>query len=248
MPIVAVAHAQPEPAPNGVEKRVACDVRVPYAIVLDDHPLIGWAIAQHLQFTCPGLPVRVTTVWAQAQGWIKASGCPSLLVADVSLADSSSLAAFAHWRSQCQRTPWLSIGDDNEPPQMQQAKSAGAQGFVCKRASPEVFRSAFTAILAGREWYEPWAVVGDRRPFARTVPPADLGLTIRQGDVLALVLRGLPNKRIAIMLEVSESTVKEHMTGILQRLGVRNRVHAITLMRGRRLTVDGRWPAASIAA
>lgn len=74
----------------------------------------------------------------------------------------------------------------------------------------------------------------------RVVAPSDLGLTLRQGDVLALVLRGLSNKHIAAMLSLSESTVKEHVTGILQRLGVGNRVHAITFLRGRRLTVVSR--------
>lgn len=76
----------------------------------------------------------------------------------------------------------------------------------------------------------------------RTVVPAYLGLTPRQGDVLALVLQGLPNKRIALLLDLSESTVKEHVSGILQRLGVSSRVQAITLLRGRRLTVDSRQP------
>lgn len=73
--------------------------------------------------------------------------------------------------------------------------------------------------------------------YEKPASPASLGLTLRQCDVLALVLRGLSNKRIALTLNLSESTVKEHMTGIFQRLGVSNRINAITFMRGRRLTV-----------
>ena len=53
--------------------------------------------------------------------------------------------------------------------------------------------------------------------------------------ILSLVLRGLPNKRIALQLGIAESTVKEHVTGILERLGVRSRVEAITLLRGRHM-------------
>ena len=222
------------------ESEAECTRRESYAIVLDDHPLIGQGIAQYLQDTRPDLPVRVTTAWAQAQQWIKASGCPDVLVADVSLADPDSLAAFAEWRSQCRGTPWLAICDDAEPLIMQQARSAGAQGLVYKRASPEVFSKAFTAVLAGRQWFEPWTAADQQRPRERTVAPADLGLTLRQGDVLALVLRGLSNKRIASTLRLAESTVKEHVTGILQRLGVSSRVHAITLLRGRSVTVVGR--------
>jgi len=62
-------------------------------------------------------------------------------------------------------------------------------------------------------------------------------MTERQGQILALLLRGLSNKRIAIGLDIAESTVKEHVTAILQRLGVRTRVEAITHLRGRRLVV-----------
>lgn len=63
----------------------------------------------------------------------------------------------------------------------------------------------------------------------------DLGLTDRQGQVLALMLRGLPNKQIAKELAISEQTTKEHVTAILGKLGVSNRVEAITLLHGRRL-------------
>lgn len=212
----------------------------PCAIVVDNHPLIGWGIAQYLQVISPELPVHVTTVWAQAQHWIAASCCPKVLVADMGFADNISLHAFTQWRSQSRGTPWLAIGEQNEPFMMQQARIAGAQGFVHKRASPAVFMRAFSAVLAGHEWYEASALADEKRPHERAVSPVALGLTPRQGDVLELVLRGLSNKRIALMLSLSESTVKEHVTAILQRLGVRNRVHAITLLYGRRLSVMGR--------
>lgn len=214
-----------------------CAIRPPYAIVWDDHPLIGQGIAQCLQVFVPELPVRVTTVWAQAQQWIETSGCPHVLVADACFSGSSTARAFDEWRSCCKGSPWLATCDDSDPLLMRQARCAGAQGFVCKRALPEEFGSAIAAVLAGGEWFEPSAVASVQRPRERRVPPAELGLTPRQGDVLALVLRGLSNKRIALMLSLSESTVKEHMTGILQTLGVRSRVHAITFLRGRSLTV-----------
>jgi DNA-binding NarL/FixJ family response regulator len=58
----------------------------------------------------------------------------------------------------------------------------------------------------------------------QTVTFEGLGLTPRQGDVLGLVLVGMSNKRIGQMLGITESTVKEHMTGILDRIGVSRRM------------------------
>ncbi len=219
------------------ESKITCGVRSAYAIVLDDHPLIGLGIGQYMHALRPELPVRVTTEWAQAKQWIKMSGCPSLLVADSSLIGCSSPAVFSDWRHQCRAMPWLCIGDGNEPLLMQHSRNAGAQGFIYKRASPEMFSRAFAALLSGKEWFELSAEASEQRPRERTISPTELGLTLRQGDVLALILHGLSNKRIALLLSLSESTVKEHVSGILQRLGVSSRVGAITLLRARSLTL-----------
>jgi DNA-binding NarL/FixJ family response regulator len=55
----------------------------------------------------------------------------------------------------------------------------------------------------------------------------DLGLTDRQGDVLKLILRGLPNKLIGRQLQLAEGTVKVHVSAVLRALGVRNRTQAV---------------------
>jgi DNA-binding NarL/FixJ family response regulator len=80
---------------------------------------------------------------------------------------------------------------------------------------------------------------GARAPAAAAPPAASgpagaapaggalAGLTERQREVLALLVRGLPNKLIARRLDISESTVKLHVSGIFQHLGVRNRTHAL---------------------
>ena len=211
--------------------------RTPYAIVLDDHPLVGRGMAQYLLSVRPELLVHVATAWAQVQQHIHSSGCPQVLVADVWLANSNSLAILAQWRCQCPGTPWLAISGDDDPLMQARVRSAGAQGFVHKQASPELFNLAFAAVLAGGQWFEASTQACGHQPREWAVTPAELGLTPRQGDILALVLRGLPNKRIALMLCVSESTVKEHLTGIFERLGVKSRVEILTHLRGRQLVL-----------
>ena len=62
-----------------------------YALVLDDHPLVGHGMAQYLQALRPDLAVRVATRWAEAQQCMHAQGCPQMLVADVWLAEGSIL-------------------------------------------------------------------------------------------------------------------------------------------------------------
>ncbi len=212
--------------------------QAPYVIVLDDHPLVGEGVAQYLQATRPELRVRVIATWAEVQKCIDEHGSPLVLVADVWLAESNSLKALARWLGECRDTPWLAISGDDDPLMPQRVRSAGAHGFVHKKASPAVFGLAFTAMLLGRQWFESEIDAPAHQPREWEVTPADLGLTPRQGEILALVLRGLPNKRIALNLSLSESTVKEHLTGVFERLGVKSRVEVMAHLRGRQLVLQ----------
>jgi len=91
--------------------------------------------------------------------------------------------------------------------------------------------------LRGDTWFHGGTQFAGREFPNKELPvtAAELGLTARQGQVLAMMLKGLPNKRIALNLSLSEQTVKEHVTGILERLGARNRIEVITKLRGRKL-------------
>lgn len=212
----------------------------PYAIVLDDHPLVGRGMAQYLSTVLPGLEVAVATQWRDVPLLCAQRGCPRLLVADVWLAEGPCLDALVAWKRSCVDTPWLAVSGDDDLSVIERVRAAGALGFVHKKASPETFGAALRTVLDGRPWFKP-TPGGDttgRSPRHWTVAPSELGLTPRQGEILALVLRGLPNKRIAMQLDIAESTVKEHVTGILERLGVRSRVEAITALRGRRLELS----------
>lgn len=210
-----------------------------FVIVLDDHPLVGRGVAQYLQSVEPSLDVVVATQWDEVAALTEQRGDPQLLVADVWLADGASLATMQHWCREHPDTLWLAVSGDDDPTLLQRVRAAGARGFVSKTASPESFGQAFQAVLGGGQWFgpEPPAASppGSVAPRAWPVSAQELGLTPRQGDILRLILRGLPNKRIASELGITEATVKEHVTGILERLGVRNRVEAITALRGRRV-------------
>lgn len=207
----------------------------PYVLVVDDHPLVVRGLAHFLQSSCPDLSVVPMTRWDDALALIGIIGCPALLIADIWLADGSSLASMDSWRQACPKTPWLAVSGDDDPTLEQRVRAAGAQGFVHKQASPEVFAHAVEAVRRGGDWFAGTAVVAATAAQTLIDPQAAArGLTPRQGDILALLLRGLPNKRIASQLGITEATVKEHVTAVLARLGVRTRIEAITALNGRR--------------
>lgn len=209
-----------------------------YAIVLDDHPLVLQGMMQLLRSAHLDLDILAASTWDQMQSHVSSSCLPQILVTDVWLAEENSLQNLKSWIALYPSVPCLAISGDDDPAILQRVRDAGAQGFVHKQEPPEIFVQAFDLVLSGGEWF-PFASGAGKGSGPRewTVSPDDLGLTVRQGEILSLVLRGLPNKRIALMLGLSESTVKEHLTGILGRMGVRTRVEILTHLRGRKLVL-----------
>lgn len=220
---------------------------LPYALILDDHPLVARGTAEFLRSRLPHLEVVVA---ANAREWeqiIQTRGAPAVALMDFWLADGAALPLITYIRTHCPHAAVAVMSGDDDPAVIDQVRAAGAHGFIHKQESPETFAHAIQALLGGLAWFTPGATV--HRPVrSRELPvtPAELGLSVRQGEILALVLQGLPNKRIAQHYDLSESTVKEHMTAILQRLGARTRVEAITRLRGRLLVLP-QQPAPSHA-
>jgi two-component system, NarL family, response regulator LiaR len=108
------------------------------------------------------------------------------------------------------------------------ALRAGAAGYLLKNAQPQELVRAVRAAHAGEAVLDP--VVGARLvdTLAAGDEPLDR-LTRREREVLALIARGFPNKRIAGELAVSEKTVKTHVGHVLAKLGVTDRTQAAVI-------------------
>jgi len=209
-----------------------------YILILDDHPLVAKGIAHFLKSSAPELIIEIADRWTTGELLMQKVGQPSIVIADIWLADGNSLEHLPAWRKCFPEHAWLSISGDDDPKAAHKAFLAGADGFVNKQAPPEQFGVAVNALLKGERYFpEDDQSTSGRGPLTKEWPvtPAELGLTERQGQILGLLLKGFSNKRIGNMLDIAESTVKEHVTGILHRLGVRSRIEAITHLRGRRL-------------
>ncbi|WP_416393175.1 MULTISPECIES: response regulator [unclassified Curtobacterium] len=120
-----------------------------------------------------------------------------------------------------------------------QALEAGASGFLLKNASPERLIDAVRTVAAGDALLAPdvtrrvisRATSGPAAPAAADGHGDDAvqtaGLTERETEVLRLLARGLSNAEIATELWVGEATVKTHVSNVLQKLGLRDRIQAV---------------------
>jgi DNA-binding NarL/FixJ family response regulator len=113
------------------------------------------------------------------------------------------------------------------------ALRAGASGFVLKDDPPEQLIAAIRTVAAGDALLSPAITKRVIREFARArrpAPPKELDdLTEREHEILLLIAAGLSNAEIARELSIGETTVKTHVTHVLQKLGLRDRVQAVVL-------------------
>jgi DNA-binding NarL/FixJ family response regulator len=114
-----------------------------------------------------------------------------------------------------------------------EALRAGASGFVLKDEPPEQLLGAVRTVAAGEALLSPTVTRRVIQRFAtvrRQAPPAAVAdLTPRELEVFRLITRGLSNAEIGRELFISDTTVKTHVTRMLQKLDLRDRAQAIVL-------------------
>jgi DNA-binding NarL/FixJ family response regulator len=129
------------------------------------------------------------------------------------------------------------------------ALQAGASGFLLKDTPPDQLLAGIRAVAAGEALLAPTITRRLIAEFARARPaqpaaPAELDeLTPRELEVLKLLARGLSNAEIAETLVLGDTTVKTHVTHVLGKLGLRDRVQAVVLAYESGLVTPGRPPA-----
>jgi DNA-binding NarL/FixJ family response regulator len=156
-----------------------------------------------------------------------------LVLLDLQLPGLKGMDALRAMREAVPNTPLVVLSGEEDPHVVRAAIERGAMGFIPKSSTPEVLIQALRLVLAHGVYLPP--TVLDARPAAPSASSADTqtagghlpGLTQRQMDVLRYVIQGKPNKVIARELDISEGTVKAHLSSVMHALGARNRTEAV---------------------
>ncbi len=156
-----------------------------------------------------------------------------LILLDLNMPGLNGLDALEALRAAAADTPLVVLSAENSPSIVRAAIEGGAMGFIPKSSSPEVLIQALRLVLA-HGVYLPPAVLSPVRSQEACAPVAGPGaeaslprLTPRQMDVLRCAIQGKSNKIIARELELSEGTVKVHLSAVFQALGAHSRTEAI---------------------
>jgi DNA-binding NarL/FixJ family response regulator len=199
-----------------------------YIIIVDDHPLFRDAMKASLSLLSTGLIIAEAASLDQVTAQLTAKPDTDLVLLDLKMPGVEGLAGLAYLRAQFPTVPVAVVSGQEEPATIRRSLALGASGFIPKSTSADVMRSAVKAILAGDIWAP--NVVLEATPQDREIDDLSkrlMTLTPQQLRVLMMLRTGLLNKQIAYELDVSEATVKAHVSAILLKLDVDSRTQAV---------------------
>ena len=212
-------------------------------LLVDDHELLRQGLAAILRAE-PDLEVVGECADGPSAVRRAAALAPDVVLMDVEMPGGDGITATARILAAQPATRVIVLTTFDLDEYVLAALRAGATGFLVKTMPPAAIVAAVKACAAGETTLGP--TVLDRlvdsfvhRPAAPQVP-ALAGLTPRERDVLLAMARGLSNAEIGAALYLAETTVKTHVTRVLTKLGVRDRVQAVVLAhRGGLVPPDG---------
>ncbi|SHH53758.1 response regulator transcription factor [Massilia sp. CF038] len=197
-------------------------------LLVDDQTLVRSGIRGLLDLTADIRVVAEAADGNEAQAMLAASQ-PEVVLLDVRMPGCTGIELLQRQLPAMPPTILLTTFDDDAA--LFDGMRAGARGFLLKDISLERLAAAIRHVHAGGTMFRPVLTERTRSAYQRALAPVSAlpgtGLTERETEILALMATGCNNAEIAAALGPSEGTVKNHVSSILAKLGVRDRLRAV---------------------
>lgn len=199
-------------------------------LIVDDHEVVRLGLRSLLDGEADFEVVGEAGSAAEALDQVHALR-PDVVIMDIRLPDRSGIEACRLIRQHHPRTQVVILTSYLSRDLVDQAMRAGAAGYVLKNVKTEELVETIRATRSGRAALNPDAA---RQMLARFSPqgmeedPAFRKLSPRELQVMALVTRGLSNREIGRILHLSEGTVRNYVSSIMEKMGFRNRIEIAT--------------------
>ena len=197
-------------------------------LIVNDHPLVSQAAAGILGSLSTRTEVVGVETVARALDDLAAHPDTAIVLLDPGLPAGPGATALLRLRAAHPGIPMIAFSAARDRADALAALAGGAMGFLPERSPPGCLVDAVRRVLAG-EIYMPPGILSGGNIVAARAPAAGHRverLTPRQLEVLALLVRGKPNKLIGRELGLADGTVKTHIATIFRLLGVNNRTQA----------------------
>jgi RNA polymerase sigma factor (sigma-70 family) len=204
-------------------------------LLIDDHALFRSGLQFLLSDLDEHVQCRDAANLTQALAIGLSDGPFDLILLDWNLPGAQGDTTLAAIRAAFNESTIVIVSGEEDPTLVRSAIEAGASGFIPKSSPPMVMVHALKLVLAGGLYLPPELLLSEITPRSKAVEPVISEahsntldhLTERQHQALDLAVKGKSNKEIAKLLDVSEGTVKQHLSTAFRILGVSNRTEAV---------------------
>ena len=200
-----------------------------HIIIADDHPLFRAALRQAVSQAVPDAEVVEVESIKALQAAVEQTPDADLVLLDLNMPGAHGFSGLVFMRGQYPGLPVVVVSGSEDLQVMRRTIDYGASGFIPKSAPLPEITDAIQAVLEGDMWLPEGVAEKLEQMQAENTDFSDrlASLTPQQFRVLGMLAEGMLNKQIAYDLDVSEATIKAHITAVFRKLGVRNRTQAV---------------------
>lgn len=195
-------------------------------LIADDHDMLREGLVAFLRFSRD-----IEMVGEACNGREAIHLCrelkPDVVLMDMIMPDIDGVTAINTIHQESPQIAFIALTSSHDENLFKRAMQAGATSFLMKNIPAQRLADAIRATHAGLAIVAPEISVSFNSTNERSVVPVGNELTQREHDVLAQMVSGLPNAEIAKVLGISTSTVKNHVSSILLKMGVSSRMEAV---------------------
>ena len=197
-------------------------------IIADDHPLFRAALSDTLGRELPKATLVEAADFNQLQHQVENHPQASLAVVDLYMPGAHGFSSLIFLTAHFPQIPVLMISANDSDDIVRRAADHGATGFLSKSADAESIRRAIKAVAGGQMSFPEHVDLStpEISDEESNIAEALASLTPQQFRVATMLSQGLLNKQIAYELQVTEATIKAHITEIFKKLGVHSRTQA----------------------
>ena len=197
-------------------------------IIADDHPLFRNALFQSVHMAISRANLLEADSLDTLLALLEKAPDVDLLLLDLKMPGANGMSGLIQLRNQYPDLPIVVISASEETKVIRQVRRHGAFGFIPKSSDMRALIGALNQVLDGEPFFP--EDLGEEDDEINELAERIATLTPQQYKVLGMLSDGLLNKQIAYELNVSEATIKAHMTAIFRKLGVKNRTQAVILL------------------
>lgn len=200
----------------------------PTIVIAEDHPMFRGALALTVRRLMPEALLIEVASQGELEEALARGAQVKIVLLDLRIPGANGLSSLVFLRGEYPRVAVAIISGGAYAETISRARQLGAAAFIPKSASTDTIAQALAGVIRGESWFPEH----DQAPLASGPRLRDqlTTLTPQQFRVLKYLADGKLNKQIAELLDVSEGTVRAHVTAILRKLGVSTRTQAAILV------------------